>query len=373
MEEYQIEPETKEIENKITETLIIDQNEKKFKLELVIKGEMIFFNLYEEGKINNKYYSQKLSLREIKNKHQIFCVFNSCQEFLDYIKASFDNKKLSIKITNESLSILMNIEYLFKQQIIEIPLEEKKMNIEDFSNDIIKEISFLKDKIISLEENIEKMKYNFEEKMNNQNKEINNLKEENNKLKDEIKCIKNDFYGVTENFIINSNILKSNEYKMISLAINKRINKKIKEIKKIYQATKDGGDPCYFHSKCDKINNTLVLIHSEGNNRFGGFTSNFWESTKDEVFKDDKNAFVFSLDENKIYPYKNDGKAIRCFKNYGPYFGSGPLIGIRGNPFKDENLRTFRDGTSYDINNDFLNKNATDNVVDYEVFQIIFE
>ena len=28
MEEYQIEPETKEIENKITETLIIEQNEK---------------------------------------------------------------------------------------------------------------------------------------------------------------------------------------------------------------------------------------------------------------------------------------------------------------------------------------------------------
>jgi hypothetical protein len=29
MEEYQIESETKEIENKITETLIIEQNEKK--------------------------------------------------------------------------------------------------------------------------------------------------------------------------------------------------------------------------------------------------------------------------------------------------------------------------------------------------------
>ena len=113
MEEYQIESETKEIENKITETLIIEQNEKKYKLELVIEGEIIFLNLYEEGNINNKFYSQKLSLREIKNKHQIFCVFKTCKEFLDYIKALYENKKLSIKINNESFSLLMNIEYLF--------------------------------------------------------------------------------------------------------------------------------------------------------------------------------------------------------------------------------------------------------------------
>ena len=45
MEEYQIESETKEIENKITEILIIEQNEKKYKLELVIEGEIIFLNI----------------------------------------------------------------------------------------------------------------------------------------------------------------------------------------------------------------------------------------------------------------------------------------------------------------------------------------
>ena len=75
-----------------------------------------------------------------------------------------------------------------------------------------------------------------------------------------------------------------------------------------------------------------MLIHSNGNKRFGGFTSNIWESTSNEVFKDDKNAFVFSLDKQKIYSYKNDGKAIRCHKNYGPCFGYVPKIGIFGNP-----------------------------------------
>jgi hypothetical protein len=217
MEEYQIEPETKEIENKITETLIIEQNEKKYKLELVIEGEIIFLNLYEEGNINNKFYSQKLSLREIKNKHQIFCVFNSCQEFLDYLKASHKNKKLSIKINNESLSILMNIEYLFKQQIIEIPLEKNKIKIQDLTDEIIKEISFLKSTIEKINSNLI-----------NQNREINNLKEENKKLKEELNKFKEIFgekiiFMQIPNF---SNILKANECELIFSAIKSRINKK---------------------------------------------------------------------------------------------------------------------------------------------------
>ena len=230
MEEYQIEPETKEIENKITETLIIEQNEKKFKLELVLEDEIIFLNLYEEGNINNKYYSQKLSLREIKNKHQIFCVFNSCQEFLDYLKASHKNKKLSIKINNESLSILMNIEYLFKQQIIEIPLEKNKIKIQDLTDDIIKEISFLKNTIKLQNENIGKINSN----LLSQNMEINYLKEENAKLKEEIKQFK-EIFGekiIYEQITSFSNILKYNECELIFSAIKKRMYRKIKNIKK---------------------------------------------------------------------------------------------------------------------------------------------
>ena len=169
-----------------------------------------------------------------------------------------------------------------------------------------------------------------------------------------------------------SNILKSNECELIFSAIKSRINKKLKDIKKIYQATKDGGDPSIFHSKCDGINNTLVLIHSKENGRFGGFTSNIWESTSNEVFKDDKNAFVFSLDKQKIYSYKNDGKAIRCRKDYGPCFGYGPKIGIYGDPLKQQNLYSYKYYNSYDIDYAFL-KNNSDYAIEYEVFQVIFE
>ena len=169
-----------------------------------------------------------------------------------------------------------------------------------------------------------------------------------------------------------SNILKTNECELIFSAIKRRMNRKIKNIKKIYQATKDGGNPSIFHSKCDNINNTLVLIHSSGNKRFGGFTSNIWESTQKELFKDDKNAFVFSLDKQKIYSYKNDGKAIRCRKDYGPCFGYGPMIGIYGNPLEQKKLFSYVDNVSYDFDYIF-SRNNPDYAIDYEVFEIIFD
>ena len=105
--------------------------------------------------------------------------------------------------------------------------------------------------------------------------------------------------------------MKNEEFLMIRNAVEDRMNKKIKGIKKLYQATIDGGEASNFHSKCDNIPNTLTIIKSKGNRRFGGFTSEIWESKI--IFKNDKNAFLFSLDKKKIYNYKNDNCAIFCF------------------------------------------------------------
>lgn len=77
------------------------------------------------------------------------------------------------------------------------------------------------------------------------------------------------------------------------------MNKEIKGIKKLYQATMDGSGPQIFHKKCDNISNTLVLYKSAGNRRFGAFVSECWEiGPRDKL---DKNCFLFSLDRQKIY------------------------------------------------------------------------
>ena len=116
---------------------------------------------------------------------------------------------------------------------------------------------------------------------------------------------------------INSAIMEKNEFDMIHLSIKLRMKKDIKEIKKLYQATRDGDEPLIFHEKCDNIANTLVLYKSAGNRRFGGFTSECWTS-KNEA-KLDTNCFLFSLVQKKIYYPKNISYyKIECNPNEGP-------------------------------------------------------
>ena len=149
--------------------------------------------------------------------------------------------------------------------------------------------------------------------------------------------------------------MKNEEFSMIKKAVENRINKKIKSIKKWNRATVDGGDADIFHSKCNNIPNTLTIIKSKGNRRFGGFTSEAWESRL--IFKNDKNAFLFSLDKKNIYSYKNDGCAIFCYNKFGPCFGTNnsdhSTIGILGNPILKKVLQTYEsDSNSYNFNGD---------------------
>ena len=79
--------------------------------------------------------------------------------------------------------------------------------------------------------------------------------------------------------IVNDSSIIMNRYEEGSFIFNeieKKMNKRIKMIKNLYQATIDGGDTINFHNKCDNIPYTLVLIKSEGNRRFGGFIPIPW-------------------------------------------------------------------------------------------------
>ena len=181
-------------------------------------------------------------------------------------------------------------------------------------------------------------------------------------------------------FKINSVIMKQNEFDLISFAIKRRLNKNIKELKKLYQATIDGDSPINFHSRCDNIPNTLTLIKSNGNRRFGGFASECWKSPSSFDFKDDINAFLFSLDKQKIYPYKKDGNALEFNKSYGPTFGIGPSSIFTGSsPIQRKTLIT-NESISYASYNFYGDKNALsesggNNIYasEIEVFQVIFE
>ena len=75
-----------------------------------------------------KEYEIKITLNELRQIHKIFSMFVSCQEFVDYMKALIENKKLSVKKTVENqVTMELMVEYLFKQNIIKIDLTKKKL------------------------------------------------------------------------------------------------------------------------------------------------------------------------------------------------------------------------------------------------------
>ena len=117
----------------------------------------------------------------------------------------------------------------------------------------------------------------------------------------------------------------------------------------LYKATIDSDKAAVFHKKCDGAENSLVLIKSANNKRFGGYTSCSWEGNSIE--KKDENAFVFSLDKMKIYDIIPGEDAIGCYPKYGPVF-LGCQIRIF-DEFFTKGGTTYEKGLNYDTQEDF--------------------
>ena len=172
-----------------TETLNIEQNNKKFLLLIKIQGENMPLIVSIPEEIGNPVYIKKLTLKEIKEKetHNLFYGLNSCSEFTDYLKTLAERKKLSINQKDGNLCINFNVEYLFKNYSIDFILYPEKKNTEDLIKDLCREVSSLKEKIKDLEnKNVENLQ--------NENKELKNaikdLKDNNENLNREIKSLK---------------------------------------------------------------------------------------------------------------------------------------------------------------------------------------
>jgi len=352
--------------NNISESFEFNQDDNNYKLNIEIIDKDIILNILEK-KEKLKEYEIKLSLEELKQMHKIFLIISSCQEFLDYIKVLIENKKLSIKKAAENkITIELNVEYLCKQNIINIDLPQKKISFDLIVQDLYNKISLLNDNYKNLESNYKKII-----------EENKNIKEENKNIKNRVKNLEE----IINKIIIKSSIMEENDFDMIKSSIEKTMNKEIKGINKLYQATIDGGDPEIFHKKCNNIPNTLILYKSEGNRRFGGFTSLCWKSEGESIL--DKNCFLFSLDKKKIYYPKNENYyKIVCNSYDGPSFSNQGyyIIEIDGNALKEKKLRTGENihpkhNLLFDGNVNALSEDGNFNYIkaqEYEVFEIKF-
>ena len=85
---------------------------------------------------------------------------------------------------------------------------------------------------------------------------------------------------------------------------------------------------------------SLVLIETNKGDRFGRFTLKSWEGNS--VQKIDNDAFVFSIDKNKIYDIITNEQAIGCYPKFGLVF-FGCQIKIYDNFFEKKVLLVLED------------------------------
>ena len=150
--------------------------------------------------------------------------------------------------------------------------------------------------------------------------------------------------------------------------ISSWLNNNNYKTKLLYRCSEDGDDSSIFHSKCNDISPTIVLIKTKDNIKFVGYTSARWNNVED--YSSDKNAFIFSLSKKKKYLIKKYEKAIFGGKINGPIFGTNEIY-IR-NKCLSEGGANSNYNNIYGLENSGELNNGKENfdVVDYEVYQI---
>ena len=142
----------------------------------------------------------------------------------------------------------------------------------------------------------------------------------------------------------------------------------------IYKSSIDGDNVKTFHSNCDGEENTLIIIETTKGLKFGGFTSVGFDNTGYEL-RDD-NAFLFSIDKQKVYDIIPGNNAIYCNRKFGPIFCSKPdstaySIFIPDNYLKNKSTTT-KKCFCYKMEENFELNNGTKEflVKELEVFRV---
>ena len=104
-----------------------------------------------------------------------------------------------------------------------------------------------------------------------------------------------------------------------------------KKLELIFRGTRDGMNNKSFHNKCDNQGPNIVLIKTDKDCIFGGFSSISWISNDindSSAYHSAPESFLFTLvnmynTQPEKFVSKNDKKEIKQLSDYGPIFGYG--------------------------------------------------
>ena len=322
-----------------------DENDDEMKniseIEIYLKmiNENIYNNIsFENDDISLKYKSLEMKLDNLEKENKNILDFINKEKELEKINKNNINNNIKNNIQNNN-NIPNNNNNIHNsnnnensQKKINLPLYESKLNIEN--------------------ENTNR---------SNNEKNIPNLQ-----LKEKYKLIgiESDIFQSKDEVLLVTKFLSS-EYK-ISFQL-------------LYKGSRNNFNAVNFHRYYDEYVPTLILIETFNNYRFGGFSDKIWKGNN--VYKESKNSFLFSLTFKEKYNIKESDKMFAIYCKQDEFFGFGKDVRILNQCNKYKNYCNFPVNYEGTKNNLLINKGINPlignvnsfGVKEIEVFLVNFE
>ena len=276
----------------------IKLEEKEFTLQMInLNGDMNLL-LKEINSLMNETYSNLFTLNDLQKINNYFKMFDIVNDVIMNLSKLIEENKYKISKRDKNVEINFMPDILIKGEIkLNLFLKEKNQN--EKINDLnVLSISILK-------------------RLDNLEKENLELKSKVKELTEKVEKLSNPNKG--KKLFNDSLILTTETYKEKMLNF---IGEKIESTVLLYRGTRDGDLAKNFHNRCDNKAPTIVLCKDKTGQIFGGFTKAEWDS-KGTHPKYDKDAFIFSITNDKKFVSKNYENSIGCYPHHGPVFGFG--------------------------------------------------
>ena len=276
----------------------IKLEEKEFTLQMInINGDMNLF-LKEINSLMNETYSNIFTLNELQKINNYFKMFDIINDVIMNLSKLIEENKYKISKRDKTVEINYMPDILIKGEIkLNLFLKEKN------PNEKINDLNVLSISILKRLDNLENENLELKSKVKELTEKVEKLSNPNKNKK-----LFND-----------SLILTTETYKEKMLYF---IGEKIEATELLYRGTRDGDLAKNFHERCDNKAPTIVLCKDKTGQIFGGFTKAEWDN-KGKHPKYDKDAFIFSITNDKKFLSKNYENSIECNKDFGPIFGLG--------------------------------------------------
>ena len=336
-----------------------------------INYECCFYELNEKIKIDimvdKVKYENIINFNEFKNLNKYFRMFDNLKELEQDLIGLSNSKKIEIiNVSENEILLCINVLTLDNNKTI-IQLKKTELKDKELINLLFKEIENIKNENKEIKKENEEIKNDLKKKdlkINKLEEEINNIK---NILLNSQKSTK--FISNFQSKFQSSIILNENESDLI---LN-QLPKNVKNINLVFSSLIDGKDINKLKNAYLNRPNLVFVLKTKKGKRFGAYAR---ETFLDEKFnKKDKNAFLFSLDNNAIIkPKIESGYSIWNNEQNSINFGGSTDLRIFYD-FTSNNNYTCQGSNYYDYKNlpDYvLNGEYNFSVDILEIFQICF-